>query len=606
MLSEARARLANTQGKKAKRKARERQLEEARRLAFVQKRREMKAAGIDIKLLPKRGVFNYNREIPFHMKPQSGFFDTSEEQTRVHQLNFRGKLVTEMNLQSRSEKDAERRKKEEKRRKEAKDKGLVQDIPMIEDDTATTKRRKLNLPAPQIGEQELEELVKLGQSGELARAAVEESDHQSSRGLMSDYGKSIQMHIAERAIANQAMRTPMLNDNIQTEAANLLRMQKLQTPLLGGDNVELVEGGTGFEGLTPHRATGGATPAALGSSVAGGFTPRLGGETPRSRFGFGGAPGSVATGGATPLRAGVRDKLHINSFEDDISHFGDDVMEAGDMEKHRLDRARFDLERGLASLPMPKNDFEIVVPEVEEAEDEELTGGAQQMGVGQQVEDAGEADKLRRKRLAAIEEMRRARRSQPLQNGLPRPLGLALLQNYSDHGVELDDVNALIAEELCQLVNREAYEFPPNGFPPSDLVRPTSEDTLDLSELEEARALIQKEMESLKQVMPTDKEWLQESNGVNWLIEKVDEDQYRSVYIKDLSKAAKSKAILADAKANFEVCVWCVILLLTIRHPVDQLGAHECPVVQEQQDAQETASRPRWLHFQIASVEETN
>ncbi|KAJ1678606.1 Pre-mRNA-splicing factor cef1, partial [Spiromyces aspiralis] len=48
MLSEARARLANTQGKKAKRKARERQLEEARRLATLQKRRELKAAGIEV------------------------------------------------------------------------------------------------------------------------------------------------------------------------------------------------------------------------------------------------------------------------------------------------------------------------------------------------------------------------------------------------------------------------------------------------------------------------------------------------------------------------------------------------------------------------------
>lgn len=46
MLSEARARLANTQGKKAKRKAREKQLEEARRLATLQKRRELRAAGI--------------------------------------------------------------------------------------------------------------------------------------------------------------------------------------------------------------------------------------------------------------------------------------------------------------------------------------------------------------------------------------------------------------------------------------------------------------------------------------------------------------------------------------------------------------------------------
>jgi len=52
MLSEARARLANTQGKKAKRKARERQLEEARRLAVLQKKRELKAAGIMYAALP--------------------------------------------------------------------------------------------------------------------------------------------------------------------------------------------------------------------------------------------------------------------------------------------------------------------------------------------------------------------------------------------------------------------------------------------------------------------------------------------------------------------------------------------------------------------------
>jgi pre-mRNA-splicing factor CDC5/CEF1 len=47
MLNEARARLANTRGKKAKRKAREKQLEEAKRMASLQKRRELKAAGLD-------------------------------------------------------------------------------------------------------------------------------------------------------------------------------------------------------------------------------------------------------------------------------------------------------------------------------------------------------------------------------------------------------------------------------------------------------------------------------------------------------------------------------------------------------------------------------
>ena len=65
MLQECRARLANTKGKKAKRKAREKQLEEARRLAQLQKQRELKAAGIDVyRPMRVRGV-DYNQEIPF-------------------------------------------------------------------------------------------------------------------------------------------------------------------------------------------------------------------------------------------------------------------------------------------------------------------------------------------------------------------------------------------------------------------------------------------------------------------------------------------------------------------------------------------------------------
>jgi len=100
MLAEARARLANTQGKKAKRKAREKQLEEARRLASLQKKRELKAAGIeyfifffffqkkDFQILTfkikiriherrkkkRRVILDYNTEIPFEKKPAPGLF----------------------------------------------------------------------------------------------------------------------------------------------------------------------------------------------------------------------------------------------------------------------------------------------------------------------------------------------------------------------------------------------------------------------------------------------------------------------------------------------------------------------------------------------------
>ncbi len=59
MLSEARARLANTQGKKAKRKAREKQLSEARRLSKLQKNRELRAAGIDPKEKKKGNLLSF-------------------------------------------------------------------------------------------------------------------------------------------------------------------------------------------------------------------------------------------------------------------------------------------------------------------------------------------------------------------------------------------------------------------------------------------------------------------------------------------------------------------------------------------------------------------
>jgi len=83
MLSEARARLANTKGKKATRTARERRLEESRRLSMLQKRRELKAAGIESRLNTstgkKRKFMDYAREIPFQKVPPTGFYDVNEE-----------------------------------------------------------------------------------------------------------------------------------------------------------------------------------------------------------------------------------------------------------------------------------------------------------------------------------------------------------------------------------------------------------------------------------------------------------------------------------------------------------------------------------------------
>lgn len=105
MLSEARARLANTQGKKAKRKAREKQLEEARRLAALQKRRELRAAGIGSGNRRRIKGIDYNAEIPFEKVPAIGFYDTSEEHVTKGEHNFNKMRQQDLDGELRTEKE---------------------------------------------------------------------------------------------------------------------------------------------------------------------------------------------------------------------------------------------------------------------------------------------------------------------------------------------------------------------------------------------------------------------------------------------------------------------------------------------------------------------
>lgn len=86
LLMEARARMANTQGKKAKRKARERQLDEARRVQMVRKRRDLIATGAvgeDFEIRTRqRYEVDWNAAIPFAVEVPRGFYDTSAELDR--------------------------------------------------------------------------------------------------------------------------------------------------------------------------------------------------------------------------------------------------------------------------------------------------------------------------------------------------------------------------------------------------------------------------------------------------------------------------------------------------------------------------------------------
>ena len=110
MLSEARARLANTKGKKAKRKAREKAMDEAKRLASLQKTRELRAAGLEVRLKTKNArTMDYNAEVAFEARPAAGFFDVAAEDAAaaVAAKQFRPASLAELEGPKRADAESE-------------------------------------------------------------------------------------------------------------------------------------------------------------------------------------------------------------------------------------------------------------------------------------------------------------------------------------------------------------------------------------------------------------------------------------------------------------------------------------------------------------------
>lgn len=310
MLSEARARLANTQGKKAKRKAREKQLEEARRLASLQKRRELRMAGIYVGIgggrKRKRGI-DYNAEIPFEKPVPSGLYDTSEELYEPAEHDYKKLRQQQLDGELRSEKEERERKKDKQKLKQRKENDFPASINNAE---PVKKRSKLVLPEPQISDAELEQVVKIGKASESIKEAVEEgTDNQSSDTLLADYSIA-----PSTAISN--IRTPktasLSRDTILMEAQNLMALTNVDTPLKGGLNTPLHELETPIVGpVTPGTVAKLPVSATPNSVFASPFrTPGAGlsvGLTPRT-------PGSISQG-QTSNQTPLRDKLAINPEE---------------------------------------------------------------------------------------------------------------------------------------------------------------------------------------------------------------------------------------------------------------------------------------------------
>ncbi|XP_056647268.1 cell division cycle 5-like protein [Diorhabda sublineata] len=444
MLSEARARLANTQGKKAKRKAREKQLEEARRLAALQKRRELRAAGIEVasRRKKKRGV-DYNAEIPFEKRPAIGFYNTADEVLDPMAPDFSKMRQQHLDGELRSEQEERERKKDKQKLKQRKENDIPQ--AMLQNQEPAKKRSKLVLPEPQISDQEMHQVVKLGKASETAKEIATDSGVETTDTLLNDYTFTPQGSATPRTPAPQT-------DRILQEAQNMMALTHVDTPLKGGLNTPLHN--SDFSGVMPQVQAISTPNTVLATPFR--STRSDGSVTPGSTVGFmTPRSGAVVPVGKTPgvTTPSVRDKLNINPEE------GIDI--GSTPAEHRIHQMSIkdQLKISLSSLPQPKNDYEIVVPENEEQEEPE-------QAQAQIVEDQADIDARKQEELRIKAAKELAMRSQVIQRELPRPQDVNMTVLRPPHeSYSLTDLQK--AEELikCEMVTMLQYDNLKNPVP---------------------------------------------------------------------------------------------------------------------------------------------
>jgi pre-mRNA-splicing factor CDC5/CEF1 len=454
MLQEARARLANTQGKKAKRKAREKMLEQAKRLTELQKRRELKQAGLlsgQAKKKSKRSrEIDLGVEIPFHKPAPAGFHDVSSEASRseiVKQKQRKSvdfKKLNEQQYRSRDREAAQAKKREEARLRTLEKSNMqyvVAQVSKANDPLNVRKRGPLTLPAPTVTDQELQQLAKMDSGTPAALAAAGGSG--ATQTLLADY--------SDRPLPTP-MRTPMTGggssssalskqENILREASNLRMLERGQTPLLGGEDPTLEETPGAEEEEEDSKPA--ARPSTPGGPVRS-QTPR------RDHFGLN-RPQSE-------LRGGMDDSASLGASTFATSTMS--IRELAREERRATKRARKDLEAALAALPAPQYDYELEAPMDIDGDEEKKVETVME-------EDAADVEATERRRLQQeAEKLYEARSSVVKRLELPRPVGVIPETQHVDMDVDSNEgAERMIDEERWNLLRHDAHAFPVEALP---------------------------------------------------------------------------------------------------------------------------------------------
>lgn len=146
----------------------------------------------------------------------------------------------------------------------------------------------------------------------------------------------------------------MILNYLLQDAQNIMALTHVDTPLKGGLNTELQN--VDFNGVTPQRQLVTTPNTILGTPLT--QNTNDGFQTPQSDRSV------VKAGMVTPTP--LRDQLSINRLDS----MEVDIINTPQAMKNYQHQVKEQLKAGLSTLPQPKNDFEIVVPE-DQPEDEE-------------------------------------------------------------------------------------------------------------------------------------------------------------------------------------------------------------------------------------------
>lgn len=158
MLAEARARLANTQGKKARRKARERQLDVLRKITAMKKKREQDAAGVIVEEKKMWEDEEFEVDVLTTHKSKDVKFDV-EKDNQEHRKELLKRIQNKHLIKKKADK--------EKKQKQNKEENISQLKLELEKEKSKmqipidTKHTSLILPDPNISERELKNIEML-------------------------------------------------------------------------------------------------------------------------------------------------------------------------------------------------------------------------------------------------------------------------------------------------------------------------------------------------------------------------------------------------------------------------------------------------------------